>query len=80
MKTGKIWFNPELSEDERRMLQEEDKELIPRLQRLPKIKPTKSGEVAFRPLEPGQPSPPTGLDVWLEKRKRYRPKNGDRDD
>ena len=73
------WSSPKLTDEEIREIESRRRLLKKELSGL-NIKPTKSGEVAFRPLEPGQPSPPTGLDVWLEKRKRYRPKNGDRDD
>ncbi|MEM7122074.1 MAG: hypothetical protein AAF563_12395 [Pseudomonadota bacterium] len=68
MRKGEKWFNPSLSDEERRRLEEEDKELIPRLQRLPKVKPTKSGEVGFRPLKIGEPAPETPHEKWKREK------------
>ena len=68
MTTGKVWYNPKYTDEERRELDRTRDELIESLKKLPNIKPTRSGEVGFRPIKLGEPAPETPHERFKRER------------
>ncbi len=77
MTKAKWWFSPELSETERREIEERMKRIAENQKDLD-IKPTKSGEVGFRPIPLGEPAPEMPQEEWKRERAEKQAKDSAR--